>query len=114
MGRPAYLDYNATTPVRPGVAAAMAEALAAVGNPSSVHGFGRAARARLETAREQVAALVGARPAQVVFTSGGTEGNNSVLAGGWDAILLAGVEHDSVLAPARNARAHVIDMAVDG
>ena len=69
------------TPVRPAVAAAMAEALAAVGNPSSVHGFGRAARARLETAREQVAALVGARPAQVVFTSGGTEANNLALTG---------------------------------
>ncbi|MGH6962566.1 MAG: aminotransferase class V-fold PLP-dependent enzyme, partial [Dongiaceae bacterium] len=59
----------------------MTEALTAAGNPSSVHGFGRAARARLETAREQVAALVGARPGQVVFTSGGTEANNLALTG---------------------------------
>jgi cysteine desulfurase len=98
MGRPVYLDYNATTPVRPAVAAAMVEALAAVGNPSSVHRFGRAARARLETAREQVAALVGARPAQVVFTSGGTEANNLALTGaGRERVLVSAIEHDSVL-----------------
>jgi cysteine desulfurase len=59
MRRSTYLDYNATTPVRPAVMEAVGAALAGVGNPSSVHGFGRAARARLETAREQVAALVG-------------------------------------------------------
>ena len=98
MGRPIYLDYNATTPVRPAVAAAMTEALTTVGNPSSVHGFGRAARARLETAREQVAALVGARPAQVVFTSGGTEANNLAVAGsGRERVLVSAIEHDSVL-----------------
>jgi cysteine desulfurase len=98
MGRPAYLDYNATTPVRPAVASAMAEVLATVGNPSSVHGFGRAARARLETAREQVAALVGARPAQLAFTSGGTEANNLALTGsGRERILVTAIEHDSVL-----------------
>src|SRR5215467_40783 len=98
MRRPVYLDYNATTPVQPAVAAAMAEALATVGNPSSVHGFGRAARARLETAREQVAALVGARPAQVVFTSGGTEANNLALTGaGRERVLVTAIEHDSVL-----------------
>src|SRR5262245_44200928 len=98
MRRPVYLDCNATTPVRPAVATAVAEALAAVGNPSSVHGFGRAARARLETAREQVAALVGARPAQVVFTSGGTEANNLALTGaGRQRVLVTAIEHDSVL-----------------
>jgi cysteine desulfurase len=76
----------------------MAEALAAVGNPSSVHGFGRAARARLETARGQVAALVGARPAQLVFTSGGTEANNLALTGaGRERVLVSAIEHDSVL-----------------
>jgi cysteine desulfurase len=117
MGRPVYLDYNATTPVRPGVAAAMAEALAAVGNPSSVHGFGRAARARLETAREQVAALVGARPAQVVFTSGGTEANNLALtAAGRERVLVSAIEHDSVLKataaePIPVARSGVVDLA---
>jgi cysteine desulfurase len=98
MGRPTYLDYNATAPVRPAVATAIAEALASVGNPSSVHGFGRAARARLETSREQVAALVGARPQQVVFTSGGTEANNLGLAGsGRERVLVSAIEHDSVL-----------------
>jgi len=98
MRRPVYLDYNATAPVRPEVASVMAEALATVGNPSSVHGFGRAARAQLETARERVAALVGARPAQVVFTSGGTEANNLALAGaGRGRVLVSGIEHDSVL-----------------
>jgi cysteine desulfurase len=98
MRRPTYLDYNATAPVRRAVAAAMAEALATVGNPSSVHGFGRAARARLETAREQVAALVGARPAQVVFTSGGTEANNLALIGAdRERVFVTAVEHDSVL-----------------
>jgi cysteine desulfurase len=117
MGRPVYLDYNATTPVRPAVAAAMAEALAAVGNPSSVHGFGRAARARLETAREQVAALVGSRPAQVVFTSGGTEANNLALTGtGRARVLVSAIEHDSVLKataaePVPVERSGVVDLA---
>src|SRR5262245_3907839 len=98
MRRPVYLDYNATAPVRPAVATAMADALAAVGNPSSVHGFGRAARARLETARERVAALVGARPAQVVFTSGGTEANNLALTGTQrERVLVTAIEHDSML-----------------
>jgi len=98
MRRAVYLDYNATTPVRPAVATAMADALATVGNPSSVHGFGRAARARLETVREQVAALVGARPAQVVFTSGGTESSNLALTGTRrERVLVSAIEHDSVL-----------------
>jgi cysteine desulfurase len=78
----AYLDHNATTPVRPEVADAMARALTLPGNPSSVHAEGRAARAMLERAREQVAALVGAKASNVVFTSGGTEANATVLSPG--------------------------------
>jgi len=78
----AYLDHNATTPVRPEVVEAMARALAMPGNPSSVHAEGRAARAMLERAREQVAALVGAKASNVVFTSGGTEANATVLSPG--------------------------------
>jgi cysteine desulfurase len=78
----AYLDHNATTPVRPEVAGAMARALMMPGNPSSVHGEGRAARAAIERAREQVAALCGARPGHVVFTSGGTEANATLLSPG--------------------------------
>lgn len=78
----AYLDHNATTPVRPAVAEAMMRALAMPGNPSSVHAEGRAARAAIERAREQVAALVGTKASNVVFTSGGTEANATVLAPG--------------------------------
>jgi cysteine desulfurase len=78
----AYLDHNATTPVRPEVVEAVARALAMPGNPSSVHAEGRAARAAVERAREQVAALVGAKASNVVFTSGGTEANATVLSPG--------------------------------
>src|SRR5207237_8903569 len=106
-------DWNATAPLCREARAAMVAALDVVGNPSSPHAEGRRARALIEDAREQVAALVGAKPAEVVFTSGGTEGNNAVLAAGWGAILVAGVEHDSVLAPARNSRSKLIEMAVD-
>ena len=76
-----YLDHNATSPVRPEVAAAVARALALPGNPSSVHTEGRAARAALERARTQVGNLVGAGAGRVVFTSGGTEAANTVLSG---------------------------------
>ena len=95
MNSPVYLDYNATAPLRPAAAEAMARAQGLTGNPSSVHSFGRQARAALETAREQVAALACAKPAQVVFTSGGTEANNLALAGSGRArILVSGIEHD--------------------
>jgi cysteine desulfurase len=77
--RRTYLDHNATAPMRPEVAKAVARALGLAGNPSSVHAEGRAARAAVERAREQVAALVGAQPKNVVFTSGGTEAANAVL-----------------------------------
>lgn len=80
--RRAYLDHNATTPVRPEVAKAVAHALSLPGNPSSVHGEGRAARGAMEQAREQVARLVGAKASNVVFTGGGTEANVTVLSPG--------------------------------
>jgi cysteine desulfurase len=70
-----YLDWNATAPLRSEARAAALAALEVIGNPSSVHGEGRAARRLVEQAREQVAALVGAEPRNVVFTSGGTEAN---------------------------------------
>lgn len=76
-----YLDHNATSPVRPEVAAAVARALALPGNPSSIHAEGRAARHALQTARGQVAALLGAAPERVTFTGGGTEAANAVLSG---------------------------------
>ena len=98
MRQPIYLDYNATAPVRPDAAAAVAEALQATGNASSVHGFGREARRILEDAREAVAGLVGAAPAQVIFTGGGTEANDLALGGcGRARVLVSAGEHDSVL-----------------
>ena len=80
MAPAVYLDYNATTPLRPEAAAAMAASMAHNGNPSSVHGFGRMARRMVEDSRAEVAALVGVRPDRVVFTGGGTEANNLALA----------------------------------
>jgi len=109
-----YLDWNATAPLRREARAAMVAALDVVGNPSSPHAEGRRTRAIIEDAREQVAAFVGAKPAEVVFTSGGTEANNAVLAAGWEAILVAGVEHDSVLAPARNSGSHLVRVRRSG
>jgi cysteine desulfurase len=81
---PVYLDYAATTPVDTRVAACMAECLTsegAFGNPASTHAFGRQARARVEAARAQVAALIGARASDMVFTSGATEANNLAILG---------------------------------
>jgi cysteine desulfurase len=81
---PLYLDYAATTPVDRAVARAMTECLTAdgdFGNPSSTHAYGRAAAARIGQARVQVAALVGAQPAEIVFTSGATESNNLAILG---------------------------------
>ena len=76
----------------------MVEVLRAGGNPSSVHAAGRKARAAVETARRRVAALVGALPVEIVFTSGGTEANNLALSGaGRRRVLVSAVEHDSVL-----------------
>jgi cysteine desulfurase len=94
---PAYLDYNATAPVRPEAAAAVAAALHEPANPSSVHAFGRRARRALEQARATVAASVGALPDGVVFVSGGTEANNLALLGSEGPVLVSAIEHPSVL-----------------
>src|SRR5579875_2623484 len=112
-GRTTYLDWNATAPVRPEVAAAIAEALQAIGNPSSVHRFGRAARSALNTAREAVAALVNAMPEEIVFTSGGTEANALALNGfAGRRLMISAIEHDSVRGNA--AGAVVIPASGDG
>ena len=101
MRHAVYLDANATTPLRDAARAAMLDSMAAVGNPSSVHRFGRLARRTVEDARERVAALVNAAPRQVVFTGGATEANNWALAGcGRPRRLAAATEHPSVLATA--------------
>jgi cysteine desulfurase len=93
-----YLDWNATTPLRPEAAAAMSAVLARCGNPSSVHRWGRAARQGVEHARSAVGALLHAPAEGVVFVSGGTEANHLALLGsGRGRILVSAVEHDSVL-----------------
>lgn len=102
-----YLDHNATTPLRPEVVDAMLPALRdGYGNPSSTHEEGTAARRCVEAAREDVAALLGASPREVVFTAGATEANNTVLASltsaatPWTRLVTTEVEHPSVREPA--------------
>lgn len=91
-----YLDWNATAPLRPEAKAAMAAAMDVVGNPSSVHAEGRAAKALMERARAEVAAALGADGADVIFTSGATEAAALACAG--RGLVCAGVEHDAVAA----------------
>lgn len=119
----AYLDWNATTPLRAEAKAAMAAALDVVGNPSSVHAEGRASRGLLEQARAQVAAAVGAAPRDVVFTSGGTEANALALTPGLrissepvDRLLVSAVEHASALSGGRFPadRVSQIQVTADG
>ena len=97
-GQRVYLDWNATAPLRPEARAAMLEAMDVVGNPSSVHAEGRAAKAIVEKARGQVAALVGCAVEELVFTSGATEAANIATSVGWDLAVLTPHEHDCVVA----------------
>ena len=117
MSGAVYLDYNATAPVRPEVVRGMVDRLAEPGNPSSVHGFGRAARAALDQARVRVAALVGATPERVVFTSGGSEANNLALHGpGAGRRVVSAIEHVSVgdAAAARAGGSEVVPVDAEG
>src|SRR3954454_2709699 len=106
-----YLDWNATTPLRPEARAAMAAAWDISGNPSSVHSEGRKARRLVEDARAAVAAAVGARSQDVVFCSGGTEANALALTPGLrrgagqkvERLLVSAIEHASVLSGGRFA-----------
>lgn len=106
---PIYLDHNATTPVDPRVADAMAPFLRDhFGNPSSSHAHGRVARQAVDTAREHVANLLGARPGEVVFTGGGSEADNMAIFGVAEArqdrgrhLITTAVEHPAVLEPCR-------------
>ncbi|MEI7804804.1 MAG: cysteine desulfurase family protein [Hyphomicrobiales bacterium] len=116
-----YFDWNATAPLRAEARAAMTAALDHTGNASSVHGEGRAARKLIEAAREQVAALVGASPKNVTFTSGGTEANMLALTpaievGGLkaprDRLLISSIEHLSVRAGGRFALEQIQDVPV--
>jgi cysteine desulfurase len=123
----AYLDHAATSPLRPEAFAAMIEALAHTGNASSLHASGRAARRVVEEARETVADVLGARPSEVVFTSGGTESDNLAVQGIYAArraadprrrrILASTVEHHAVLDVVRHLEesgAAVTWLEVDG
>jgi cysteine desulfurase len=108
MSTAIYLDYNATAKVRPQAVQAVASALAMGGNPSSAHAAGRAARAMVEAARADVAALVGAEPAAVTFVSGGTEANalaiDSAIAAGFTRLIVGATEHDAVRAAAESSQ----------
>jgi len=115
MSGTAYLDYNSGAPLRPEVAAAIAECWAEAGNPSSIHGPGRAARKRLETARAAVAALVDADPHGLIFTSGGTEADALILAGsGAERLIVSAIEHPAIAEPADRAGAKTIPVGADG
>lgn len=113
-----YLDYNASGLVRPEVQSVMAQVLADGGNPNAVHAFGRRARARTETARAQVAGLVGADPTAVIFSSGGTESNAqaiaSALAAGCERLIVGATEHPCVAEAATVSGAPVEVLPVDG
>src|SRR5688572_17201112 len=110
LGQPAvriYFDHNATSPLHPEVAALVSRMLTEeFGNPSSVHAFGQRAKAALDEARSQVAALIDAEPGDVVFTAGGTEADNLAIRGAADVMDVAGrkhliaasIEHEAVLA----------------
>ena len=116
--RRVYLDHNATTPVEPGVLEAMLPFFSGeYGNAASIHTFGQKARAAVETARESVAALLGARPREIVFTSGGTESDNHAIFG--IAAAASGAKENAAVSGAKeNAGSsgrprHVITTAVE-
>jgi cysteine desulfurase len=125
MSAPVYLDFNATTPVAPEVVEAMLPFLREhYGNPSSAHVFGRRAAEAVAQARERVAALIGARPDEIVFTGCATEANNLALLGvaaaaapGKRHLVVSAVEHPAVMAPARHLRRsgwELTEVPVDG
>ncbi len=111
-----YLDHAATTPMVPEAIAAMLAELSVVGNPSSLHSAGRRARRIVEESREELAAVLGASPSDVIFTSGGTEANNLAVKGTYRAqvakdpgrrrIIASAVEHHAVLDPVQHLADH--------
>lgn len=113
----AYLDHAATTPVLPEAAEAFAQTSRELGNPSAVHRFGRATRRIVEESREQIAETLGAEPAEVILTSGGTEADNLAVLGGWEAqaaqhvgeppaLVVSAIEHPAVLDSAHHLADH--------
>ncbi|MCM8554963.1 cysteine desulfurase family protein [Streptomyces sp. STCH 565 A] len=118
---PAYLDYNATTPMRPEALSATCEALRAVGNASSSHHQGRDAASRVDRARRQLAALLNCSPGELIFTSGATEANNLALQATYahtGLIITSAVEHPAVLETVRaltgDAPDTLVILPVDG
>jgi cysteine desulfurase len=103
--RSIYLDHNATTPLHPEVVKALTEAMVVFGNPSSMHGFGRAARELVEEAREKVASLIGALPEEIIFVGSGSEGNNTVLS-------IMGCQSTNCSCD-REHKAHIITTAIE-
>jgi cysteine desulfurase len=127
--RAVYLDHAATTPMVPAALAALTEAAGLVGNPSSLHASGRRVRALVEESRERVAAVLGAHPTEVLFTSGGTEADNVAVVGSYAArtsadprargIVTSTIEHHAVLEPVEalersGARVRLVAPARDG
>lgn len=119
---PIYLDHNAGAPLRADVREIMVEALSDAGNASSVHAHGRKARGRIETAREKVARMCGARTRAVTFVSGGTEANMTALSPSWqdqgapvylDKLFRSAIEHPSVVTGGRFAVADQLVIPVD-
>lgn len=104
-----YLDHAATSPVLPEVLDAMMPWLTSeFGNPSAVYGQGRKARHALESARGRVAGLLGTGPAEIVFTSGASESNNTVIASARGAVLTSAAEHEAVLEPSRQRSGTIV------
>lgn len=113
---PTYVDHAATTPMYPEVIDVMTAELSRLGNASSLHGSGRAARRVVEESREQIAERIGARPSEVVFCSGGTEANNLAIKGlywsrrdetlGRNRVLFSSIEHHALLDPVTWLAAH--------
>ena len=114
---PVYLDHNASSPIRPEAAEAVARALGIGANPSSIHARGRMARSLIETARGTVARFVGGDPQALVFTSGGAEANalaiESAIAAGFSPLIIGSIEHETVVETARASGVEVYPLAVD-
>ncbi len=115
MTEAAYLDWNGATPLCDPARQAMIAAMDVTGNPSSVHSGGRRAKALIDGAREEVAALVDCQPGEVIFTSGATEATNWVLRDPrWSLVFLSAVEHEAVLMAAERAGADKANLSVAG
>lgn len=122
---PVYLDHAATTPMADVAIKAMTEQLAKLGNPSSLHVYGRDARKDLEGAREEIAVALDCHPTEIIFTASGTEANNTALKGlywkgqavGRNVVVISAIEHHAILDPAQWLKDHegaeVIEIGVD-